>query len=128
MMGLLSASAAPPLTPQERWPLSDIKRNSLCGLCYIHELNDWNSCGRRSGLLNLHPGLYSRPRQMLYLILQVLKFLPVPPDYRGPIYRFVGNVPYGPVITQDRTIDPSIPREIHNIEMICYGEFSFIVF
>ena len=122
MMGLLSASAAPPQTPEQRWSLEELKRNSLCGICYIHELNDWNSCIRRSGLINLHPGHVSRPRQMFFLIIQILKFLPIPTDYTGPIFQFAGNVPYGAVQIQDETLNPAVPTEIHNAQLICYGK------
>ena len=122
MMGLLSASATPPETPAERWSIGEIKRNSLCGLCFVHELNDWNSCVRRMGLVNLHPGLCSRPRQMFYLIIQILKYLPIPADYDGPRFRFIGNVPFGAVELQDQTINPNMPREIHNAIIICYGK------
>ena len=122
MMGIMSASASPPQDPTQQWPIGELKRNGLCGLCYVHELNDWNSCTRKSGLINLHPGLCSRPRQMWFLIMQILKYLPIPARYIGPVYRFVGNVPYGPIKIQDRTINPTIPREIHNAEIICYGK------
>ena len=126
MMGLMPACSAPPQNLAQRWPIGELKRNGLCGLCYVHELNDWNSCIRRSSLINLHPGMCSRPRQMLYLILQVLKYLPIPPDYNGPIFQFNGNVPYGAISVRDLTRNPSIPTEIHNAEIICYGEFIFI--
>ena len=125
MMGLLSASASPPQTLAQRWSAADIKRNSLCGLCFVHELNDWNSCVRRMGLINLHPGLCSRPRQMFYLIIQILKFLPIPEDYEGPVFRFQGNVPYGAVELQDHTRNPTIPTEIHNATIVCYGELFY---
>ena len=123
MMGLLSASASPPQSVEQRWPLREIKRNSLCGLCYVHELNDWNSCIRRSGLVNLHPGNVSRPRQMFYLIIQILKYLRIPADYTGPVFRFIGNVPFGPQSLQDPEINPAVPKEIQNAELICYGMY-----
>ena len=122
LMGLMPAMSAPPQNPAHRWPVGELKRNGLCGLCYVHELNDWNSCMRRQALLNLHPGMISRPRQMLYLILQVLKYLPIPNGYVGPIFRFIGNVPYGPIKVQDPSRNPTIPTEIHNAKIICYGE------
>ena len=128
MMSLMGAAATPPQRLKEQWSVAAIKRNMLCGICLVQDMNNWNSCLRRSAIINCHMGFCSRARQMWFLIMQVIKYLPIPKDIKfWPTTKFDGSVPFGPTIVQDKTRNPTLPTTVHNAEIVTYGKkFYFI--
>ena len=125
-MNLMSANIAPPRSPAHTWSMDTVKQNLRCGICYVNDINHWNSCQRRMAIINLHPGFSSRPRQLWFIIMQIIKYLPIPETYRAPKPRFRGNVRFRAFIRQDQTRNPNIPTHIHNAKLVVYGKLYLI--
>ena len=59
-----------------QWSIDDIVQSMKCKSCFSDAINHWAPCVRLSAQVNLHPSLTSRCRQMWYLTMQFVKFLP----------------------------------------------------
>ena len=125
MMNLLSSTIAPPKEPSKIWSIATLKQNILCGICYVQGINHWNSCQRRMAIINLHPGYSSRPRQIWFIVMQILKYLPPNENYRSPRTKFLGNVTFGALVHQDNSRNPKVPAHIHNAKFVSYGKCVF---
>ena len=124
------------------WNVRQLRRDKRCETCHTGNFNLWMTCIRKSALANLHHGFISRPRQPLLLVLQIAKYLPIPPNYVGYYFRFSGPIksPAEPTnsqpsryhprtylnpgvrIEKDTTTDPTLPRPVHQRPVVAYGK------
>ena len=59
-----------------QWSIDDIVQSMKCQSCFTDAINHWAPCIRLIAQVNLHPSLTSRYRQMWFLTMQFMKFLP----------------------------------------------------
>ena len=72
------------------WPIKQLRRDKRCSICFSQDLNPWLTCVRKNALVNLHIGFVSRARQLLMMLLQIVKYTPVPSTYNGNYFKFQG--------------------------------------
>ena len=124
------------------WNVRQLRNDKKCNICHSGNFNLWMTCIRKNALINLHNGFVSRSRQPLLLVLQIAKYLPIPPDYTGYYFRFSGplKIPAEPTNSRpsiylprkyrnpgvrvecDTSSDPTLPRPIHQQPIIAYGK------
>ena len=105
------------------WTTDMIVNNMACGTCLDHVFNHWMVCFRKSAMINLHPDYCDRSRQCWFIAMQPIKYLIIPPTYRGPIFEFNGlcKPQMRPFILKD----PALPTKNRNVSMITYGKTYF---
>ena len=103
------------------WSLDELFNSLVCMTCAQEFINVWHVCLRRSCAINLHPEYLSRERQHFYCVMIVVKFLPIPDEYYGPITYFKG--PHKPMIQENPRDGQGIPKFMQPKSLIRYGEF-----
>ena len=129
------------------WTIKQLRQDKRCNICFSQDFNPWLTCIRKNALVNLHHGFVSRARQLLLMLLQIVKYTPVPSTYSGPYFKFLGPLtqiaertnsrvsrfqPHqyknpGVRLEMDTTEDTSLPRPLQQIPVVAYGK-SFIIF
>ena len=107
------------------WTLDELKNSLVCNTCLLELNNWWHVCLRRSCAINLHPEYLSRGRQMFFMVIQILKYLPVPTSYYGPIIHFKG--PHKPIVQDNPRSNSGLPKYLQPKKLIRCGEY-FILF
>ena len=107
------------------WTLDEILNGLLCNSCNIEVRNWWHVCRRRGSAINLHPEYLSRCRQGFYIVIQTIKFLPIPKDYYGPIYKFRG--PHVPQVIDNPRNGLGVPKYLQPKKMIRYGKIVYLL-
>ena len=138
----MSINSASNDVSEKLWPIKQLRRDKKCGICFSQDLNPWLTCIRKNALCNLHHGFISRPRQLLLLVLQIVKYLPIPISYTGPYFVFLGPLkrPAEPTnsrvnrytpqsyknpgvrLEMDTTLDVTLPRSIQQTPVVAYGK------
>ena len=128
------------------WPIKQLRRDKRCNICFSQDFNPWQTCIRKNALVNLHHGFVSRARQLLLLLLQIVKYTPVPSNYNGSYFKFKGPLTEpakgtnsrisiyqprgyknpGVRLEMDTSNDPTLPRPLQQLPVLAYGKYFYI--
>ena len=111
----------PHLVDSDEWTIETILKSLECGTCMDEVYNHWYVCFRRSSSLNLHPEYVARSRQYWFVAIVPLKYLVLPENYTGFIFKFNGHLT--PKIRS--FITPNRPKHLRETKFISYGEFYY---
>ena len=138
----MSVSSASNDATEKLWSIKQLRQDKRCEICFSFDLNPWLTCIRKTALCNLHHGFISRPRQIVLLVLQIVKYLPIPMAYNGPYFQFLGPLQktaeptnsrlnfYTPQnyknpgvrVEKDTTVDATLPRTLQQTPVVAYGK------
>ena len=99
--------------------------------CYHNVVNTWAPCIRRSAQINLHPNLTSRCRQMWYLVIQLLKYCNMTPQFAtDETFTFKGETElhyhtYSPTSADRRDLLSNVPRRLQTANIVTRGMLYF---
>ena len=116
-----------------QWSIDDIVQSMKCQTCFMDAINHWAPCIRLSSQVNLHPSLTSRCRQMWFMIMQFIKFLPED-DYSfesDAKFTFLGhnnvNTHRYMINSADRRrILHNMPKFLQNRTIVSRGMYTYI--
>ena len=113
-----------PLLDDSTWDSTTLRRALECYTCSIQVYNHWLVCIRKCSAVNLHPSYTSRRRQWWFVAMLPVKYLIIPPDYLGSVFKFEGV--FSPRILNMTSNDPAVPIKLRDTKAILYGESVFI--
>lgn len=115
-----------PLLDDSTWDATTLQRSLECYTCSIQVYNHWLVCVRKNSAVNLHPNYTSRNRQPWFVALLPVKYLIIPPEYVGFIFKFNGV--FTPRILNVISQDPAVPIKLRESKAVLYGESFLFVF
>ena len=71
-----------------KWSLRELISSFNCYNCLSNSLSKWAPCLRQSAMVNCHPNLTSRCRQIWFIMLNFLKYIKSDPEFDDEDYKF----------------------------------------
>ena len=109
-----------PLLDEAEWDVETLQRALECFTCSTQTYNHWMVCVRKYCSINLHLEYVSRKRQTWFIAILPTKYLPIPMEYVGPIFKFKGI--FMPRVLEMTSKDPAVPIKLRKSKVIAYGE------
>ena len=128
------AALMPQTMSSRPWTINELISNFQCRSCYTDTINTWAPCVRLSAMVNVHPNLCSRERQIWFIIFIFLKYLPCGPQFTDEDFSFDGEHTvethiYDPSSPNRRKMIPNVPKYLQCSPIITRGNiFAFIFY
>ena len=124
------AELMPQTMASRKWTVKELISNFQCVSCYQDKLNTWAPCIRLSSMVNTHPNLCSRTRQIWFIIFNFLKYLNCEPQFGDEDFKFKGEHSveyhqYNRHLPDRRRLLPMVPRYLQISSIIRRGKYFY---
>ena len=121
------ASLMPQTMASRKWTIKELISNFQCISCLQDTINSWSPCIRLSAMVNTHPNLCSRNRQIWFIIYNFLKYLNCEPQFGDEDFKFNGEHTveyheYDPSAIDRRKMLPLVPKYLQKSSIITRGD------
>ena len=112
----------------EKWTVDELMSSVRCQNCLHDRFNTWAPCIRQSSQINLHPEFVSRPRQIWYLVIKLLKYIKPADKPNCPYYSYDGehrveHESYHPQHL-NRQIKANVPKYLQTVTIVRRGKLK----
>ena len=120
------AALMPQTMSSRSWTVKELISSFQCTSCYQDIINSWSPCTRLSSMINTHPNLCSRNRQLWFIIFNFLKYLNCKPQFGDEDFTFNGEHSveyheYDPSAADRRIMNPMVPKYLQKSAIITRG-------
>ena len=120
------SSLMPQTMASRKWTVRELISNFNCNNCLSNSLSTWAPCLRQSAMVNCHPNLTSRARQIWFIFLNFLKYNKTQPTYDDEDYKFddgneVDHHEYRPTASDRKRFSDYLPRTMKWTKIVTRG-------